>query len=78
MLGPLLKKLDERILSDAELNDALFEKLIERQRELGLVFADRPTCPFLGHTSSPARSTTGLRRSLRRSQSLWKKSLRMR
>jgi uncharacterized circularly permuted ATP-grasp superfamily protein len=47
MLVPLLKKLDDRILTDPELNESAFTRLIARQRELGLVFGDRPTCPFL-------------------------------
>src|SRR4051812_6691333 len=47
MLGPLLKELDENILSDSSLDSALFDRLIAAQRELGLVFGDRPTCPFL-------------------------------
>lgn len=47
MLGPLLKEFDDRILRDAELNEALFERLTASQRELGLTFGDRPTCPFL-------------------------------
>ena len=47
MLVSLLKKLDERILSDVVFDESLFEKLIAQQRELGLVFGDRPTCPFL-------------------------------
>ncbi len=47
MLVPLLKEFDDRILRDAELNEALFERLTASQRELGLTFGDRPTCPFL-------------------------------
>jgi len=47
MLGPLVKELDERILNDPSLVPSLFDELIAAQRELGLVFGDRPTCPFL-------------------------------
>lgn len=47
MLVPLLKEFDDRILRDAELDEALFERLTASQRELGLTFGDRPTCPFL-------------------------------
>jgi glutathionylspermidine synthase len=47
MLAPLLKEFDDRIMRSAELNESLFERLTELQRELGLVFGDRPTCPFL-------------------------------
>jgi uncharacterized circularly permuted ATP-grasp superfamily protein len=47
MLVPLLKELDEHILQDPALVPALFDRLTARQRELGLVFGDRPTCPFL-------------------------------
>ena len=47
MLVPLLKEFDDRIVRNIELNESLFERLTELQRELGLVFGDRPTCPFL-------------------------------
>lgn len=47
MLGSLLKEFDDRIVRDAALNESLFEQLIANQRELGLTFGDRPTCPFL-------------------------------
>ena len=47
MLAPLVKDLDERILNDPSLVPSLFDELIAAQRELGLVFGDRPTCPFL-------------------------------
>jgi len=47
MLGPLLEELDARILNDANLVASLFAELVAAQRELGLVFGDRPTCPFL-------------------------------
>jgi len=47
MLAPLVKDLDERILNDSSLVPSVFDELIAAQRELGLVFGDRPTCPFL-------------------------------
>jgi glutathionylspermidine synthase len=47
MLALLLKEFDDRILRDAELSESLFEQLTASQRELGLTFGDRPTCPFL-------------------------------
>lgn len=47
MLDQLVRALDDRILSDSTLDKSQFEKLVARQRELGLVYGDRPTCPFL-------------------------------
>jgi len=47
MLSRIVKELDERILNDPTLGRDLFDELIAAQRELGLVFGDRPTCPFL-------------------------------
>jgi glutathionylspermidine synthase len=47
MLSRIIKDLDERILGDSNLTPDLFAELIAAQRELGLVFGDRPTCPFL-------------------------------
>src|SRR6185503_1882698 len=47
MLARLLKEFDERILGDPSLDASVFSKLTSLQRELGLVFGDRPTCPFL-------------------------------
>jgi hypothetical protein len=47
MLAAILKDLDERILADPDLTPDLFAELIAAQHELGLVFGDRPTCPFL-------------------------------
>jgi hypothetical protein len=47
MLSSIVKELDERILSDPALSPALFDKLLGAERELGLVFGERPTCPFL-------------------------------
>ncbi len=47
MIPPIVRDLDERILNDPSLVPLVFENLIAAQRELGLVFGDRPTCPFL-------------------------------
>ncbi len=47
MLPVILKDLDERILKDSSFGPPLFAELISAQRELGLLFGDRPTCPFL-------------------------------
>jgi len=47
MLDQLVRALDDRILSDSTLDKSQFEKLVALQRELGLVYGDRPTCPFL-------------------------------
>src|SRR5262252_1817280 len=47
MLARIIRELDERILSDAKLAAPVFAELVSAQRELGLVFGDRPTCPFL-------------------------------
>jgi glutathionylspermidine synthase len=47
MLSRIIKELDERILGDPNLTPDLFAELIAAQRDLGLVFGDRPTCPFL-------------------------------
>lgn len=47
MLSRIVSELDERILNDPGLNQILFDELTATQRELGLVFGDRPTCPFL-------------------------------
>ncbi|HXI26188.1 MAG TPA: hypothetical protein VNG71_20210 [Pyrinomonadaceae bacterium] len=47
MLDPLVRALDDRILSDSTLDKPQFEKLVALQRDLGLVYGDRPTCPFL-------------------------------
>jgi glutathionylspermidine synthase len=47
MLSRLIEELDRRILDDATLTQPLFEQLVAAQRELGLLFGDRPTCPFL-------------------------------
>ena len=47
MLSRIIKELDERILGDPNLTPDLFAQLIAAQHELGLVFGERPTCPFL-------------------------------
>lgn len=47
MLVPIVKDLDERIVNDPTLVPSVFDDLIAAQRELGLVFGERPTCPFL-------------------------------
>jgi uncharacterized circularly permuted ATP-grasp superfamily protein len=47
MLPAILNELDQRILNDSSLDSSVFDKLIAAQHELGLVFGDRPTCPFL-------------------------------
>ena len=47
MLPKIIEQLDQRILTDPALTSAVFDQLVAAQRELGLVFAGRPTCPFL-------------------------------
>lgn len=47
MLSRIVKALDESILKDPDLCPPLFDRLIAAQRALGLVFGERPTCPFL-------------------------------
>src|SRR5436190_23592903 len=47
MLSRLIEELDQRILDDVTLTQPLFEQMVAAQRELGLLFGDRPTCPFL-------------------------------
>jgi glutathionylspermidine synthase len=47
MLSSIITALDEQILNDPRLVQAVFDDLIAAQRKLGLVFGDRPTCPFL-------------------------------
>lgn len=47
MLSLIVKELDERILNDPTLGRDIFDELIAAQRELGLLFGERPTCPFL-------------------------------
>lgn len=44
---PSVNKLDEQIVADPRFSTAFFEQFLNTQRELGLVFGDRPTCPFL-------------------------------
>ena len=47
MLVPLLQELDDSILNDSSLTPAILKQLSATERELGLVFGGRPTCPFL-------------------------------
>jgi|SRR5580765_1384323 len=47
MLALLLRDLDAKILNDPSLVPSLFDEMVAAQRELGLTFGDRPTCPFL-------------------------------
>ena len=47
MLQQIIEQLDQRILHCPALTSAVFDRLVAAQRELGLVFADQPTCPFL-------------------------------
>jgi len=47
MLPQIIEQLDQRILTCPALTSAVLDQLVAAQRELGLVFADRPTCPFL-------------------------------
>jgi len=52
----LIRALDDLILSDPSIGSPLFAHLLGRQRELGLLHGDRPTCPFLRpHILSRAR-----------------------
>lgn len=46
-LPPIVRALDSRILNDPTIGPDLFAHLMATQRELGLLHADRPTCPFL-------------------------------
>jgi len=47
MLPEIIRELDERILHDSRLDQAIFDQLVAAQLGLGLVFDGRPTCPFL-------------------------------
>lgn len=47
MLPSIISALDEQILNDPSLVQAVFDDLIAAQRKLGLVFGERPTCTFL-------------------------------
>lgn len=47
MLSSIISALDEQILNDPSLDQAVFDDLIAAQRKLGLVFGERPTCSFL-------------------------------
>ncbi|HEX6043250.1 MAG TPA: circularly permuted type 2 ATP-grasp protein [Pyrinomonadaceae bacterium] len=42
-----IDKLDQLFLEDLSLGPSVFAELRQAQQELGLVFGDRPTCPFL-------------------------------
>jgi len=44
---PIVNRLDEQIVSDPRFSQSFFDHFISAQRDLGLVFGDRPTCPFL-------------------------------
>ena len=46
-LDLLIADLNEKLNSEYKTDTALFEKLIDIQRELGLLYDDRPTCPLL-------------------------------
>ena len=46
-LRSIIQKLDDRILADSSIGPVLFAHLRAQQRKLGLLHADRPTCPFL-------------------------------
>ena len=46
-LASVVEWLDGRISRDPEINARLFERLLQAQRELGLLHDERPTCPFL-------------------------------
>jgi hypothetical protein len=43
----IVELLDQRIITDPAITPALLAGLSSKQRELGLVHGDRPTCPFL-------------------------------
>lgn len=47
MLPSIITALDEQILNDPSLVQAVFDDLVAAQRKLGLVFGERPTCSFL-------------------------------
>src|SRR5262245_43908522 len=44
---PIVNRLDEQIVADPRFSQSFFDEFITAQRQLGLVFGDRPTCPFL-------------------------------
>jgi hypothetical protein len=46
-LASAVEWLDARIALDPEINARLFERLLDAQRELGLLHDERPTCPYL-------------------------------
>jgi uncharacterized circularly permuted ATP-grasp superfamily protein len=43
----IIQALDDRILNDPSIDSDLFARSFAQQRELGLSYGDRPTCPFL-------------------------------
>jgi uncharacterized circularly permuted ATP-grasp superfamily protein len=47
MLAPILHELDQEIVNDVTLDQSAFDALIAAQRALGLIYGERPTCPFL-------------------------------
>ncbi len=44
---PAVQQLDQRIVADSCFDGDFFDQFVNSQRELGLVFGERPTCPFL-------------------------------
>jgi len=44
---PIVNRLDKQIVGDSRFNQRFRDEFISAQRDLGLVFGDRPTCPFL-------------------------------
>lgn len=44
---PIVNRLDEQIVADPRFSRSFYDQFIAAQRDLGLVFGDRPTCPFL-------------------------------
>lgn len=46
-LSSAIEWLDDRIVTDPDIGPLLFARVLSAQRELGLLYGDRPTCPFL-------------------------------
>jgi len=46
-LDVLIEELNQKLNSEYGTDEALFKRLIDIQRELGLLYGDRPTCPLL-------------------------------
>ena len=44
---PIVNRLDKQIVEDSRFSQSFRDEFIIAQRDLGLVFGDRPTCPFL-------------------------------